>query len=107
MNGAKVVAVIMFLLLSSIASAQFPNCLVFDKDQSQRFGAENGITLHKSLYEKSDEFIPLKCKDENTFWKKNSGIGYRFMKVALLHAQVDWLTFLVQHEAFGHGARYR
>ena len=98
---------IIFLFSSSFVYSQIPNYLLFDKYKSQSFGAENGITLHKFFYTKSDEFIPLKFNEENTFLKKSSGMGYRFLKLALLDLQVDWMFMLTQHEVFGHGSRYR
>jgi hypothetical protein len=103
----RLFAFVSALLVYSTATAQIPNYLVFDKELSQSFGAENGITLHKFLYEKTDEFIPLRLNEENTFWKKSGGIGYRLLKASVLDLQVNWMFTVVQREAFGHGSRFR
>ncbi len=95
------------IVLSIDLCAQIPNYLVFDKEQSSSFGAENGITIHRFLYEKTDEFVPLKFNEENTFLTKSGGIGYRLLKASVFDLQLNWLFTILQREAFGHGARFR
>jgi len=45
--------------------------------------------------------------DENNFEKKLLGLSYRLSKTILFDDVFDHLAFLIQHEIFGHGARYR
>lgn len=87
--------------------SQIPNYLLYDKNQSQSFGAENSITAHKYLTKISDQLIPISFHEENSFSKTTLGISYRLVKLGLLDLQIDWLFMLTQHEVFGHGARAR
>ena len=95
------------LFLATSCPAQSFNQLLFDGDQSQYFGAENLISLHKFLYRAEDRVLPDNFSDESTPGQKALGIGYRSTKLLLLDQKVDYLHFLIQHEVFGHGSRYR
>lgn len=102
-----------FLLLIVImgitgqAFGQSYSTVIFDEHQSQNFGASNLTTLHKALYQFEDKHIRDTLFKENNFIRKTGGFGYRMAKLLLLDAQIDCFTALLQHEVFGHGARYR
>jgi len=81
--------------------------IIFDKQQSEYFGAYNLITLQKSAYTFQEKYIPDSLFIEGNPLRKTLGISYRLGKLFLLDFQQDFLIALVQHEAFGHGARYR
>ncbi len=95
------------LLVSLNTKAQSYSQIIFDENQSQNFGSANLITLHKALYLFEDKHLRDTLFKENNFIKKTGGFGYRMAKLLLLDAQIDCFTALLQHEVFGHGARYR
>ncbi len=98
----------LFMLLGhQNAVGQSTNQLIFDGNQSQYFGAENIITLQKMICQMEDRVLPIRFSDESTFGQKVAGIGYRGAKILAIDLPVDYLSFLVQHEVFGHGSRYR
>jgi hypothetical protein len=94
-----------FIQNELVAQTNYP--LFYDKDQSMQFGANNSLIVHKALYSFQDQYIPDTLWEENKFIKKSLGIGYRMTKLFFLDFQEDFLIYLVQHEVFGHGARYR
>ena len=65
------------------------------------------ITLHRGIYALENRFFKTRLFDENTYSKKILGVTYRLGKSILLDNALDHLSFLVQHETFGHGSRYR
>jgi len=71
------------------------------------FGASNSLVIHKALSSFQDDFIPSQLWEENSKLKKSLGFAYRMGKLFLLDFQEDYLIALVQHEIFGHGARFR
>lgn len=87
--------------------AQVPNLIIFDKDQSQQFGASNLLTIHNLAYHYLGEIVPVKIWDETKFVNKAAGIGYRALRLGVTGFQLDVNTVLFQHEVFGHGARFR
>jgi hypothetical protein len=89
------------------SSGQVPDHFLYDSRQSQHFGAENIITVHRILYKQQDSLIPARLWDEDAGHRKFFAIGYRMIKLGLLDLQVDYLLGLTQHEVFGHGGRYR
>ena len=99
------------LLLSIVVTlstkGQSYSSIIFDQQLSQNFGAYNLITAHRAIYMFEDKHIGDTLFKENNALKKTAGIGYRLAKLLVLDAQVDCFTALIQHEAFGHGARYR
>lgn len=78
-----------------------------DKGFSAITGAENLITLHRLLYFAEDKFLPPALFTEDNFGKKSLGILYRVSKTMLIDLAPDHIGFLIQHEVFGHGARFR
>ena len=96
-----------FLTVIDNCAAQSYSPIIYDNQQSQYFGAYNLITLQQSLYSFEDKYIRDTIFKENNFFKKTLGFGYRMSKLILLDGQVDGFIALSQHEAFGHGARYR
>jgi hypothetical protein len=99
--------ILILVIFAAESKAQSYSTLIFDESQSQNFGASNLLTLHKALYSFEDRHIRDTLFRENTFLKKAAGFGYRMAKLYLLDAQIDGFIALAQHEAFGHGARYR
>lgn len=95
------------ITLSINSKGQSYSQVIFDKQQSQYFGAYNLITLHQTLYSFEDKHIRDTLFKENNFFKKTLGFGYRTAKILLLDAQLDVFISLLQHEVFGHGARFR
>lgn len=89
------------------ANAQFRYSLIYDKTGSSIAGAKNLFTLHKAIYSFTDDILPVQLHDENTFIKKIPGIGYRIFKTAIIDFQIDYLTSIIQHQIFGHGAKMR
>lgn len=81
--------------------------VVFDLTQSSRFGAENLLSGHKLIFSLQKKILPLSLTEENTALKKSGGIAYRLAKAVILDNVACHFTYLVQHEVFGHGARYR
>lgn len=96
-----------FFLSTTKISAQAYYQIIYDNQQSQVFGAQNISTLHHALYSFEDKYIRDTLCHENTFIKKTGGIGYRLVKGYFLDFTIDYLLPLAQHEAFGHGARFR
>lgn len=84
---------------------QYP--LIIDKTYSPEVGANNLTTLHRGIYALEKRFFKARWFDENTFGKKTLGVTFRLCKTVLLDNTLDHLSFLVQHEVFGHGSRYR
>jgi hypothetical protein len=89
------------------ADAQSYSQLIFDQHQSEYFGAHNLSTLHHALYSFEDRFLPDTILKKNRFPKRFGNFGYRLVKLYFLDAQFDGFIALMQHEIFGHGARYR
>ncbi len=98
---------IIALLITTTVTAQIPNLLIYDKTQTQQFGAANLNTLHKLSYKIIDQVIPAKIWDESKPINKIGGIGYRAVKLGIIGFQLDVNTVLYQHEVFGHGSRMR
>ena len=107
MNIKPLLVLLLLFFVKSPLFSQIPNYLLYDFKQSQQFGSENIVTIHKLLYKAEDFLLPSKLWEENTVFKKGAGIGYRTLKLGLIDLQIDYLLVLTQHEVFGHGARYR
>lgn len=90
---------------NAFTQSQFP--LIYDNDQSHYFGAYNSIFVHKAIYSFQDNYIPDTLRREIRLSIKCVGFGYRMAKLFLLDFQEDFLFGLIQHEAFGHAARWR
>jgi len=80
---------------------------VFDLTLSSRSGAENLVSGHKLIFSLQEKILPPSLTEENTALNKSAGIAYRLAKAVILDNVANHLTYLVQHEVFGHGARYR
>jgi hypothetical protein len=70
-------------------------------------GAHNIITLHRGIYGLESRLLKTRWFDENNFGTKAAGLTYRLAKTIFVDNILDHLSFLAQHEVFGHGARYR
>ena len=89
------------------AIAQARYLVGMDGTLSASMGAENLIAIHRAVYALQDRALKPKLFDETTKARKSAGILYRLGKTALLDNVIDHLPALVQHEVFGHGARFR
>lgn len=81
--------------------------VVFDLTQSSRFGAENLLSGHQLFFSLQEKILPPSLTEETTADQKSVGIAYRLTKAVVLDNVANHFTYLVQHEVFGHGARYR
>jgi len=103
--GLLSAALLWLFACPAFAQVQYP--LLFDKTFSARTGAHNIVTLHRGLYGLEGKFLKARWFDEDSFGKKAAGMTYRLAKSILVDYALDHLSFLGQHEVFGHGARYR
>ncbi len=81
--------------------------LVLDPGFSSAPMAEDLLSAHRALYAVENQLLPPLLFPEESFPPKAGGMLYRLGKTVLLDNIVDHLTILIQHEVFGHGARYR
>jgi len=94
-------------IFCTVSRAEVQYSLIVDKTYSSAVGANNLITLHRGIYALENRFFKTRWFDENTFGKKTLGVTFRLCKTILLDNALDHLSFLVQHEVFGHGSRFR
>lgn len=97
--------VLIFLLLgvAKLSTAQSYSPLIYDASGSPYVGAYDLGFLHRGVYKLTDKLLP----DSIGKAKSVSSIGYRVGKLVLLDGPIDDFISLIQHEVFGHGARYR
>ncbi len=95
------------LIFTSVLKGQSYSQFIFDKKQSEYFGANNLSSFHHGLYLFEDKYLPDTLLKRNRCWKKSINIGYRLVKFYFVDAQMDGFIALLQHEVFGHGARFR
>ncbi len=81
--------------------------MALDASRSAPIGAENLVAVHRALYALEDRFLKPRLFDESTRGRKTAGILYRLGKTFLLDNAIDHFSILIQHEVFGHGARFR
>ncbi len=98
---------ILIILTWSFSIGQTPYFLIMDENYSMNMGAEDLTTLHHFLFETENRYFRPHLFPENTGKKKAIGITYRLGKTLLLDNQIDWTALIIQHEVFGHGARFR
>ena len=98
---------LLFVLLAASAPAQPRYGLVADWPLTAEAGAENVLAAHRATVALEDRYLPARLFGEHTVLRKAAGIGVRAARLVLLDHPLDYLGFLVQHEVFGHGARYR
>ena len=80
---------------------------MFDQNLSARIGADDLLTFHRAFVDFEERYLPNKFTDESTFGETKVGQLYRLTRYVLLDFQIDYLTYILQHEVFGHGARAR
>jgi hypothetical protein len=81
--------------------------LLFDLTNSPRAGAENLLSTHRLLFSLEQKVLPPAWSDESTFLEKTGGVAYRLAKFVIIDNVFNHFTYVLQHEVFGHGARYR
>jgi hypothetical protein len=69
--------------------------------------AGNLLAAHKAVYAMENSLLPPFLFSEEEFLPKAGGMLYRLGKTVLLDNIMDHVVILIQHEVFGHGARYR
>ena len=107
-KSMKIFIIIILVISFQINSfGQSDIVFVWDNNASSIANADNLISAHRILYEFENKNIKLSYWKEDNWKRKSFGIGYRLAKTVLLDFQIDYLTYLLQHEVFGHGYRYR
>lgn len=81
--------------------------LLWDPAFSSEVGAENLATARRGLMALEHRLLPLRWTDEHTAGEKALGVAYRLGRLAFLERPLTWLTWVTQHEVFGHGAAAR
>lgn len=69
--------------------------------------AEDLITLHHVIHSFKDKYFRPSLFKEDSWYGKTAGVLYRAGKGYLLDFPIDHTLYLLQHEVFGHGAKYR
>ncbi len=95
------------MLSFNIIFGQNPNILVWGEAYHVKSNAFNLITAHDALGEYKDRFLKKTYWNEKNWKGKTMGVGYRIAKSVLFDIQLDYLTYIIQHEVYGHGSRYR
>ena len=101
------ICLISTIFIQTISVAQINKVFVLDKQASSITSSQNLFSIYQIAADFQDDNIKIKYWKENNWKRKSLGIGYRFLKMILIDQQIDHLTFLLQHEVFGHGYRYR
>jgi hypothetical protein len=103
------VKIVFFLcvLVVTKTSAQSDLPLIIDGRQSIYFGAYNLNFMYQMVNKVDDKYIPDTLLNNQKKFNKFLNGTYRFTKLMTFdHFQAHY-TKLLQHEVFGHGARYR
>lgn len=98
---------LLFFVLVCRTHAQSSYNLLYEKKFSSKTGAEDILTIHKAFYLFEEKYLPPRLMEEKKESSKIFNAGYRFAKSFIIDYPVDFISGLAQHEAFGHGARFR
>ncbi len=108
---SRKLGLIFFLVLTATAkpclARQNRYDFLWDRSLSSTVGAANLTTFHRGITGLTGLWLKPRWSAEDNFGKKFLGLSYRLSKTILLDNVLDHMTFLIQHEVFGHGARYR
>ena len=96
---------LIFLSSIQILQAQSNYNLIYDNHFSSKVGAENLLTIHKAFYSFEDKYLPPEIFNGDKKSGKYLNIIYRASKNIIDYPTQVFLK-LVQHEVFGHGARF-
>ncbi len=96
---------LIFLSSIQISQAQSNYNLIYDNHFSSGVGAENLLTIHKAFYSFEDKYLPTEIFNGDKKSGKYLNIIYRASKNIIDYPTQVFLK-LVQHEVFGHGARF-
>ncbi|MEI6595770.1 MAG: hypothetical protein WCO28_09405 [Bacteroidota bacterium] len=96
---------LIFLSSIQISQAQSNYNLIYDNHFSSGVGAENLLTIHKAFYSFEDRYLPPEIFNGDKKSGKYLNIIYRASKNIIDYPTQVFLK-LVQHEVFGHGARF-
>ncbi|MBS1904546.1 MAG: hypothetical protein JSS75_12635 [Bacteroidetes bacterium] len=99
--------VLVVLLTSTSAVAQYDYGIIYDPVLSMRMGTTDLVTAHKLIFSAEDLLLPAKLFNERGVLNKAGGIAYRLAKLVLIDMPTDNLIGVVNHEVFGHGWRLR
>lgn len=105
--GLSYSLLLLVVLASGTLHAQIHYSLVADQNLTSLAASENLLTIHKALYTIENRYLKTTLFEEKRWLKKAMGITYRLAKTQLLDYPIDYMVYLLQHEAFGHGARFR
>ena len=81
--------------------------LAYDPNFLERAGTENILTVHYGIARVEDKFIGTRWFSESTPLGKIGGLLLRSAKTAYLDLPLDAFSYLLAHEYFGHGSRFR
>ncbi len=98
---------LLLLLVVAPVTAQPRYGLAADASLTAAAGAETVLAVHRVSVALEDRVLPGRLFREHTAGRKALGIGYRAARLVLLSHPLDHTALLLQHEVFGHGARYR
>ena len=96
---------LIFLSSIQISKAQSNYNLIYDNHFSSGVGAENLLTIHKAFYSFEDKYLTPEIFNGDKKSGKYLNIIYRASKNIIDYPTQVFLK-LVQHEVFGHGARF-
>ncbi|MEI6508055.1 MAG: hypothetical protein WCO54_06185 [Bacteroidota bacterium] len=108
--GNKILKIVLSNALISLVSIQIIQAqanyyLLYDNNFSSKVGAEDLLTIHKAFYSFEDKYLPPEIFITNKKSGKYLNIFYRASKNIVDYPSQVFLK-LVQHEVFGHGARF-
>ncbi len=98
---------LVFLVQHLCAQTIVPYYIQWDDDMAPAVAAQDILTVHQEIYRFTERHLPISFWDESQFGNKLLGMGFRLSKSLLLDFQVDHVAHVLQHEAFGHGFRFR
>ena len=81
--------------------------MFLDHSMTMKSGVENILFCHYAVTRLEDKVLGTHWTDEASFIKKSTGVLGRFTKYIFADIPTTYFLILVNHEFFGHGARYR
>jgi len=104
-NRFSIGIIFLGIIFSMPANAQSNYYLLYDNNFSSKVGAEDLLTIHKAFYSFEDKYLPPEIFTGNKKSSTYLNILYRGSKNIIDYPAQVFLK-LVQHEVFGHGARF-
>ena len=107
LRTSLILLALVWTMATPAAAGSESSGLLGDAFFTSRAGAQTLLTLHHVAYTWEEQILPASLWDENLPPAKLGAVCYRLAKTILLDNVYDHLTFLLQHEVFGHGSGYR